>query len=116
MPYNDIREVRDCYAALRELVSQTGGGWNEIESRATVERLCRTASAALADDECRERLRAVAAQAMQLFSRDGYLKWARKNMSGAEYLRLQILISLEALNTRLFLIETERNRASREVA
>ncbi len=32
-------------------------------------------------------------------------------MSGADYLRLQILISLEALNTRLFFLQTLRDRA-----
>jgi hypothetical protein len=32
-------------------------------------------------------------------------------MSGADYLRLQILISLEALNTRLFFLQALRDRA-----
>ena len=33
-------------------------------------------------------------------------------MSGADYLRLQMLISLEALNTRLFFIDTVLHRAA----
>jgi len=33
-------------------------------------------------------------------------------MNGADYLRLQILIALEALNTRLFFIDTLRRCSS----
>jgi hypothetical protein len=33
-------------------------------------------------------------------------------MSGADYLRLQILIALEVVNTRLFMIDALRNRAA----
>jgi hypothetical protein len=33
-------------------------------------------------------------------------------MSGADYLRLQILIALEVINTRLFMIDALRNRAA----
>jgi hypothetical protein len=114
MPYKDLREVRDCYAALRELVIQSDGGWDDVVSRAKVERLCRAGTDALDDAECRERLRAVEAQAAELFSKDKHVRWSRKNMSGADYLRLQILIQLEAVNTRLFFIATLRNRASAE--
>jgi hypothetical protein len=108
----DLKEVREYYASLRELVIHNWGGWDDADARAKVERLCAAGIAALDDPECRERLRAVQAQARELFSRDGHLKWSRKNMSGADYLRLQILISLEALNTRLFFIDTLRSRAS----
>jgi len=112
MSYKDLREVRNCYTALRELIIRTNGGWDDVESRAKVAGLCNAGVGALDDAECRERLRAVQAQAAELFSRDGHLKWTRKNMSGADYLRLQILIALEALNTRLFFIDTLRSRAS----
>lgn len=108
----DLKEVRECYATLRDLVIHRPGGWNDAESRAKAERLCRAGMAAIDDAECRERLRAVLSQASELFSEDGHCKWARKNMSGADYLRLQILIALEALNTRLFFIDTLRSRAS----
>ena len=112
MSYKDLREVRTCYTALRELVIRNNGGWDDVESRAKVTRLCKGAVTALDDAECRERLRAVEAQAAELFSRERHLKWTRKNISGADYLRLQILIALEALNTRLFFIDTLRSRAS----
>ena len=112
MSYRDLLEVRNCYTALRELVTQAHGGWNDVDSRARAERLCGAALEALDDAECRERLRSVQSQAAELFSRFGHLKWARRNMTGAEYLRLQILITLEGLNTRLFAMETQRDRSS----
>jgi len=110
--YTDVLEVRDCYARLRELVIHHAGGWDDAATRAKVEELCSAAMVALDDLECRERLRAVMSQASELFSSDGHRKWARKNMSGADYLRLQMLIALEAVNTRLFFIDTLRNRAA----
>lgn len=110
--YKDIKEVREHYSTLRELVMQHSGGWEDADSLAKVEGLCGAAIAALADAECHERLRAVCTQAGELFSREGHLKWARKSLTGADYLRLQILIALEAVNTRLFFIETVRSRAS----
>ena len=112
MAYTDLNQVRDCYARLREVVIHNPGGWEDVDSRAKVERLCEAATLALDDSECRERLRTVRTQAGELFSREGHQKWKRHNMSGADYLRLQILIALEAVNTRLFFIDTLRARTS----
>lgn len=114
MAYTDLKEIRSCYSRLRDLVIQNSGGWDDVETRARVETLCQGGMNALDDAECRERLRAVLAQAAELFSADGHNKWARKSMSGADYLRLQILISLEALNSRLFFIDTLRSRKELE--
>ena len=108
----DIKEVRDCYATLRDLVIHNSGGWDNAESRRKVERLCSKAIAVLNDAECQERLRTVKTQAEDLFSREGHVKWSRKNMTGADYLRLQMLISLEALNTRLYFIDAIRQRTT----
>lgn len=88
----DIREVREHYSTLRELVIQHPGGWDDADALA--------------------KLRAVESQAADLFSREGHRKWQRKNMSGADYLRLQILIALESLNRRLFFLETQRSEAA----
>lgn len=108
--YKDIKQVREHYATLRELVILNNGGWEDATTRKKVEELCGAGAAALDDKECHERLRLVREQAGELFSKSAHLKWARKNMTGADYLRLQMLIALEALNTRLFFIETLRNR------
>ena len=116
MSYRDLLEVRNCYAALRELVIQKDGGWNDVDSQSRAELLCNAGIAALDDAECHGRLRAIHAQTGELFSRFEHLKFARKSMSGSDFLRLQILISLEALNTRLFYLETQRDRSSRAAA
>lgn len=110
-PYNDLREVRQRYGALRDLVIQNPGGWDDLVTRSRVQALCQEAQAALADAECHERLRAVERQSAELYSEELHRPWGRKSMSGADYLRLQILISLEALNTRLFFLQTLRDRA-----
>jgi hypothetical protein len=110
--HRDIKIVRDCYASLRELVIHNPGGWDDAASLDRAEELCRAAIAALPDDECHARLRSVQAQAGALYSRDAHLKWVRPSMSGADYLRLQMLIALEALNTRLFFIAAQRDRGS----
>jgi hypothetical protein len=108
--YKDIKQVRGYYAALREAVILNNGGRDDAKTRARIEELCAAGTSALDDQECHERLRAVREHAGELFSASGHLKWARKNMTGADYLRLQILIALEALNTRLFFIQALRDR------
>ena len=108
----DLQHVRGCYKALRDLVIQNSGGREDETTRSRLTRLCDAGIAELDDAECRERLRTVKAQAAELFLSDAHLKWARRTMSGADYLRLQILIALEALNTRLFLIDALRNKTS----
>ena len=106
--------MRTCYSRLRDLVIHNSGGWDDAETRSRIEALCSRGIEAIDDAECHERLRTVQAQAAELFSSEGHSKWARRTMSGADYLRLQILISLEALNTRLFFIDTLRSRKALE--
>jgi hypothetical protein len=108
--YKDIRQVREHYAALRDFVIRNPGGRDDIACRAKVADLCQAGIAALDDAECRERLRAVERQAAELYSKSEHEKWVRKSMSGADYLRLQILIALEAVNTRLFFLGAMRDR------
>jgi hypothetical protein len=108
---SDLNKVRENYATLRELIILNPGGWDDAESRVRAEGLCRASMAALSDGECEQRLARVEAQAAELYSSDAHQRWARRTMSGADYLRLQILITLEALNARLYLLETQRKRA-----
>jgi hypothetical protein len=108
----DLEEVRELYKRLRELVIQNPGGWDDAASRERVEALCDAGIAALEDAECHARLRTVQEQARELYSASGHRAWQRSNMSGADYLRLQMLIALEALNTRLFFIDALRGRQS----
>ena len=114
MAYPDIEEVRKQYSALREIVIHNPGGWNDVASLDRVSVLVGRASHALDDEECTQQLRRVESYAAALYSDDGHAKWARKSMSGADYLRLQILIALEVINTRLFMIDALRNRVAGE--
>lgn len=112
MAYPDLEEVRKLYSALRELVIHNPGGWNDAASRQRVKDLCGRAREAIADAECTQQLRHVESYAAALYSEDDHLRWQRKSMSGSDYLRLQILIALEVVNTRLFMIDALRNRAA----
>ena len=109
--YKDIRQVREHYAAIRDLIAQALGGRDDVAARAQVSVLCEAAIAALDDAECRQRLRAIDRHAAELFSDDQHQKWDREHMSGSAYLRLQIMIALEAVNTRLFFLQALRDRA-----
>ena len=115
MAYPDLEEVRKQYAALRELVIHNPGGWNDASSRERVKILVDRAVDAVEDAECTQQLRRVESYAAALYSEDGHAKWQRKSMSGADYLRLQILIALEVVNTRLFMIDALRNRAAASI-
>ena len=114
MAYPDLDEVRKQYAALRELVIHNPGGWDDVASRERVKLLVERAANTLEDAECMQQLRRVESHAAALYSEDGHAKWQRKSMSGADYLRLQILIALEVINTRLFMIDALRNRSAAE--
>ena len=102
--------MRELYKRLRELVIQNPGGWDDPASRERIEALCNAGIAALQDPDCRQHLRLVDQHAAQLFSAEEHRNWDRPNMTGADYLRLQILIALEAVNTRLFFIDALRGR------
>lgn len=97
------------------MIAQTAGGRDDAVTRAKVAVLCEAAIAVLDDPECRERLRAVERHAAELFSSTEHRKWDRAHMSGADYLRLQIFIALEGVNTRLFFLDALRERSATAV-
>ena len=108
--YKDLGEVRKHYGALRDLISHTPGGREDVATRVKVGLLCEAAIAALDDPECRQRLRLVDRHAADFFSEGEHRKWDRAQMAGADYLRLQMLIALEGVNTRLFFLSAMRDR------
>lgn len=110
--YPDLEEVRKQYAALRELVIHNPGGWDDAATRERVDYLVARGIDALDDADSKQQLRRVQAHAAALYSGEEHAKWQRKSMSGADYLRLQILIALEVINTRLFMIDALRNRSA----
>lgn len=112
MAYPDLEQVRKQYALLRERVIHNAGGWDDAASRDRVKLLVERAIDALDDAECGQQLRRVQSYAAALYSGEEHAKWQRKSMSGADYLRLQILIALEVVNTRLYMIDALRSRAA----
>jgi hypothetical protein len=108
--YKDISEVREHYAAIRDLIAENPGGREDAVTLGNVSVLCEAAIAALEDPECRQRLRLADRYAAELFSGEEHRKWDRPQMTGADYLRLQIMIALEGVNTRLFFLSAMRDR------
>ena len=102
--YKDLGAAREHYAAIRDLIGENPGGREDPVTLGNVSVLCEAAIAALEDPECWQHLRLVDRYASELFSAEEHRKWDRPNMTGADYLRLQILIALEAVNTRLLFL------------
>lgn len=105
MAQTDIDEIRKRYVALRDLIIRNPGGWEDQASHERLKEHCEAVRHTIEDAECAQHLQAVETQAAELYSKDAHVKWARKSMSGADYLRLQILIALEMVNTRLFMLD-----------
>lgn len=107
--YTDIEEARAHHAALKQTFALHRGDWstggNELQR---VEELCREAAGAINDPQCREEMGIVGDYAAELFARGEHRKWESESMSGAEFLRLQILKALDTFHSRLYSIEAIR--------
>lgn len=108
MAFSDLDEARRHHAALLDIVLHHPGGWADRASLRRILELCRAASAAIDDVQCEERLRIVREYATDLFSKEAHKKWDRSNVSGADFLRLQIVSALHSFSRRLSEIEAQR--------
>ena len=115
MSYPDLDAARGHHSALKEIFRSHPGGRDNREAVRQVQELCRAASAAVDDTYCRETLGIIGDYTSQLFSDRKHLKWDRAELPGAEFLRLQILHALDALDSRLWSLEVIR-RAGASVA
>jgi len=98
---------------MRDLIIRhRGGSPNERVLRRLWD-LSRKAAAAIDDGNSRSLLAAVEGYGTDLFSESAHLKWARTEMSGAHFLRLQILRELDAFHMRLLQLQLE---ATQDVA
>src|SRR5690348_14205184 len=103
MSYSDIEHARKHHAALKEIFDRHRTDWAErVELLRPVEELCRRAAAAVDDPQCREEMGIVGDYAGEIFSRGEHRKWESVSMSGAEFLRLQILKALDSFHSRLY--------------
>src|SRR5712691_2958203 len=100
---------------MRDLIIHQRGGQRDEKALGNLRDLSRKAAAAVDDIDCKSLLSAVDDYGADLFSESGHLKWARAQMSGADFLRLQILRELDDFHARLLQLQFEatRNEAAR---
>ena len=108
MPFLDLDEVRRHHGALLEIVLHRPGGWSDRASLSRIVELCRAAGAAIDDAQCAEQFGIVAGCATDLFSEQAHKKWDRSTLSGADFLRLEIVRALHSVSRRLSEIEAAR--------
>jgi hypothetical protein len=110
MPYPDLEEARRHLTALRNLFVRDAEASGRTSLR-QVEALCRSAASAVDDPYCREEMGIVADYAAELFSQKVHRKYESESLNGAEFLRRQILKSLDAYASRLHSLEAVRRAA-----
>jgi hypothetical protein len=116
MSYPDIEEARRRHAALKKVFADHRGDWSAGgEELGRVEEFCREAATAIDDAQCREEMGIIGDYAAELFSRGEHRKWESESMSGAEFLRLQILKALDSFHSRLYSIEAIRRAGDRQL-
>jgi hypothetical protein len=110
--YSDIDEARGHHALLKQIVDRHAGAAVDFRALRRVLELCRRAAAAVDDRYCRDKLRLIEDFAAEMFSHSEHRKWDRHSVSGAQFLKQQILDALELFNSRLYSIESLRRKAS----
>ena len=111
--HTDLDEARNHHTSLRQIVERHSGAATDFRALRRVLDLCRRAAEAIDDRYCREKLRLVEDFAAEMFAHADHGKWQRESMSGAEFLKQQILGALELYHSRLYSIEMLRRSAAR---
>jgi hypothetical protein len=109
----DLEQARSHHAILRQLVERHSGAATDFRALRRVLDLCRRAADVVDDRYCREKLRLVEDFAAEMFSHSEHDKWQRDSLSGAEFLKAQILGALELYQSRLYSIEMRRRAPAR---
>ena len=110
--HGDIEVARSHGLAMRALIIHHLGGRENGEALGKLREMSRKAAAAVDDVDCKSLLSSVEDDGADLFSKSGHLKWATTHVSGANFLRLQILRELDALDAQLLQLEATRNAAA----
>jgi len=115
---HDLETARRHYSAMRDLIIHHRGGSRNEQALRKLWGLSRKAAAAIDDSDCKRLLSAIDGYGADLFSESGHLKWAQAQISGADFLRLQILRELDDFHARLLLLQLEaiRSEAARLAA
>ena len=111
--YSDLDEARNHHVSLRQIVERHSGAASDFRALRRVLDLCRRAADAIDARYCREKLRLVEDFAAEMLAHSEHAKWQRESMSGAEFLKQQILGALELFHSRLYSIEMLRRSAAR---
>jgi hypothetical protein len=111
--YSDLDEARAHQASLRQLVDRHTGAGSDFRALRRVLDLCRRAADAIDDRYCRDKLRLVEDFAAEMFAHPEHVKWQRESMSGADFLKQQIVGALELFSSRLYSIEMLRRSSAR---
>ena len=116
MSYSDIDAARRGHTALKDVFAHHRADWAaRADDLRRVETLCLETAAAIGDAQCREEMGIVGDYAAELFTRGEHRKWESESMSGAEFLRLQILKALDSFHSRLYSIEAIRRAGERQL-
>ena len=113
MLYNDVEVARMHYRGMRDLIIHNAGGWKDEQALELMRAFCRRAHATLDDRSGRSHLAAIEDYAAALWSESDHRRWNRNRLSGADFLRLQILRQLDRFAERLTVLEMERSGAMR---
>ena len=108
MSYPDLEKARECHGTLREIFIHHPGGWADKDALFRVEKLAWQAMTLMKDAECQEKMGIVEHYAAALYSEAEHHKWRMSSLSGADFLRLQILRALVAFHGRLQAIAAAR--------
>ena len=108
--YPDIDEARRHHAMLKQIVERHAGASTDYRALRRVLELCRNAAAMVEDRYCRDKLRLVEDFAAEMFSHSEHGRWERDSISGAQFLKQQILDALELFGSRHDSLETVRRR------
>ena len=111
--YSDLDEARAHQASLRQIVDRHTGAGSDFRALRRVLDLCRRAADAIDDRYCRDKLRLVEDFAAEMFAHAEHVKWQRESMSGADFLKQQIVGALELFSSRLYSIEMLRRSSAR---
>ena len=111
--YSDLDEARAHQASLRQIVDRHAGAGSDFRALRRVLDLCRRAADAIDDRYCRDKLRVVEDFAAEMFAHGEHVKWQRESMSGADFLKQQIVGALELFSSRLYSIEMLRRSSAR---
>lgn len=110
----DLDAARRHHLALKQIFIRHVGGAADLGALRRVLSLCAAAAEATDDAYCREKLRLVGEYAAEMLAHGNHAKWGRDSISGAEFLRQQVLNALELFASRLYSIEALRRAAEKE--